>query len=109
MSNINLSDYQPASENYQYPLIIKHLLDRAKVASRNQKIHYADKLTYNYTDFFKRINRLANVLQSLTLQARNAVANGIEAYTAYGMSESGKVVIYTRKILLRLITMAFCK
>lgn len=94
MSNINLSDYQPANENYQYPLIIKHLLDRAKVASRNQKIHYADKLTYNYTDFFKRINRLANVLQSLTLQAGDVVAvmdwdthRYLESYFAIPMSQ----------------------
>lgn len=94
MSLYTQTDYQPAKDAYGYPLIIKHLLDRAKVASTHQKIHYADKLTYTYADFFNRINRLANVLKNLNLQAGDVVAvmdwdshRYLESYFAVPMSQ----------------------
>ena len=58
-------NYQQAEGVYDFPLIIKQLLNRAKIASTNQTISYADKMTYTYADFFKRINRLANVLKNM--------------------------------------------
>lgn len=66
--------YQTATDAYQYPLLIKQLLLRAKAVSSEQKIHYADKLTYTYAEFFKRVNRLANVLKNMGLQQGDVVA-----------------------------------
>ena len=86
-------DYQQAEEAYGFPLIIKQLLNRAKIASTDQTISYADKVTYTYADFFKRVNRLANVLKNMDLQAGDVVAvmdwdshRYLEAYFAVPMS-----------------------
>ncbi len=86
-------DYQQAEEAYGFPLIIKQLLNRAKIASTDQTISYADKVTYTYAEFFKRVNRLANVLKNMGLQAGDVVAvmdwdshRYLEAYFAVPMS-----------------------
>ncbi|MFZ3143472.1 fatty acid--CoA ligase [Psychrobacter glacincola] len=86
-------DYQQAEEAYGFPLIIKQLLNRAKIASKDQTISYADKVTYTYAEFFKRVNRLANVLKNMGLQAGDVVAvmdwdshRYLEAYFAVPMS-----------------------
>ena len=86
-------DYQQAQEAYGFPLIIKQLLNRAKIASNDQTISYADKVTYTYSEFFKRVNRLANVLKDMGLQAGDVVAvmdwdshRYLEAYFAVPMS-----------------------
>ncbi|WP_201531808.1 MULTISPECIES: fatty acid--CoA ligase [unclassified Psychrobacter] len=86
-------DYQQAQEAYGFPLIIKQLLNRAKIASKDQTISYADKVTYTYSEFFKRVNRLANVLKNMGLQAGDVVAvmdwdshRYLEAYFAVPMS-----------------------
>ncbi|HSP85292.1 MAG TPA: fatty acid--CoA ligase [Psychrobacter sp.] len=86
-------DYQQAQEAYGFPLIIKQLLNRAKIASKDQTISYADKFTYTYAEFFKRVNRLANVLKNMGLQAGDVVAvmdwdshRYLEAYFAVPMS-----------------------
>lgn len=86
-------DYQQAEEAYGFPLIIKQLLNRAKIASMDQTISYADKVTYTYAEFFKRVNRLANVLKNMGLQAGDVVAvmdwdshRYLEAYFAVPMS-----------------------
>jgi len=86
-------NYHQAEDAYGFPLIIKQLLNRAKIASTNQTISYADKVTYTYAEFFKRINRLANVLKNMGLQAGDVVAvmdwdshRYLEAYFAVPMS-----------------------
>lgn len=86
-------DYQQAEEAYGFPLIIKQLLNRAKIVSTDQTISYADKVTYTYAEFFKRVNRLANVLKNMGLQAGDVVAvmdwdshRYLEAYFAVPMS-----------------------
>ena len=86
-------DYQQAEEAYGFPLIIKQLLNRAKIASTQQTISYTNNVTYTYAEFFKRVNRLANVLKNMGLQAGDAVAvmdwdshRYLEAYFAVPMS-----------------------
>lgn len=86
-------DYQQAQEAYGFPLIIKQLLNRAKIASTDQTISYADKVTYTYAEFFTRVNRLANVLKNMGLQEGDVVAvmdwdshRYLEAYFAVPMS-----------------------
>ena len=66
--------YHSADSAYAYPLLIKQLLNRAKAVSGDQQIVYADKLSYRYSDFFKRVARLANTLKGLGLQQGDVVA-----------------------------------
>lgn len=90
MSNI----YHSAPSAYDYPLIVKQLLNRAKTVSLEQEIVYADKKRFTYKELFGRINRLANVLASLNLDAGDVIAvmdwdshRYLESYFAIPMSE----------------------
>ena len=90
MSNL----YNSAPSAYDYPLLIKQLLNRAKTVSQDQEIIYADKKRFTYADFFKRINQLANVLANLNLDAGDVIAvmdwdshRYLESYFAIPMSE----------------------
>lgn len=87
------SDYYQAKEAYGFPLLIKQLLNRSKIVSQNQTISYANKITYTYAEFFKRVNRLANTLKNMGLKAGDVVAvmdwdthRYLEAYFAIPMS-----------------------
>ncbi|ALF60654.1 fatty acid--CoA ligase [Psychrobacter urativorans] len=86
--------YPSAPSAYEFPLLIKQLLNRAKTVSLNQEIVYADKKSLTYAELFTRINRLANVLAGLKLAAGNVVAvmdwdshRYLEAYFAVPMSQ----------------------
>ncbi|GAA0321990.1 fatty acid--CoA ligase [Psychrobacter aestuarii] len=86
--------YDSAPDAYAYPLLIKQLLNRAKVASADQEIVYADKQRFRYADFFVRIAKLANVLAGLNLEAGDVVAvmdwdshRYLESYFAVPMSQ----------------------
>lgn len=90
MSNI----YNSAPSAYDFPLLIKQLLNRAKTVSQHQEIVYADKKRFTYNDLFTRINRLANVLAGLNLAAGDVVAvmdwdshRYLESYFAVPMSQ----------------------
>jgi fatty-acyl-CoA synthase len=90
MSNI----YHSAPSAYDYPLIVKQLLNRAKTVSLEQEIVYADKKRFTYKELFGRINRLANVLADLKLDAGDVIAvmdwdshRYLESYFAIPMSE----------------------
>ena len=90
MSNM----YHGAPSAYDYPLLVKQLLNRAKTVSQDQEIVYADKKRLTYKDLFERINRLANVLADLNLDAGDIVAvmdwdsnRYLESYFAVPMSE----------------------
>ncbi len=90
MSNM----YSSAPSAYEFPLLIKQLLNRAKTVSQDQEIVYADKKRFTYQDLFTRINRLANVLGDLNLNAGDVIAvmdwdshRYLEAYFAVPMSE----------------------
>ncbi|MBI5605496.1 MAG: fatty acid--CoA ligase [Deltaproteobacteria bacterium] len=65
--------YQPG-ENYQYPLIIKKLLNTPLIYSPEREIVYADKSRYNYTTLNERIHRLAGGLERLGIKAGDTVA-----------------------------------
>ncbi len=86
--------YQSAEQAYAYPLLIKSLLSRARLTAQNQEIVYADKVRMTYTDFFRRINQLANVLADLNLEKGDVIAvmdwdtpRYLEAYFAVPMSQ----------------------
>jgi fatty-acyl-CoA synthase len=65
--------YQPG-ENYNYPLIIKKLLNTPLIYSPDQEIVYDDKLRYTYRTLNERINRLANGLDTLGVARGDMVA-----------------------------------
>ncbi|MBO1530137.1 fatty acid--CoA ligase [Psychrobacter sp. F1192] len=86
--------YNSAPSAYEFPLLIKQLLNRAKTVSLDQEIIYADKKRFTYKDLFARINRLANVLADLNLAAGDVVAvmdwdshRYLESYFAVPMSQ----------------------
>jgi fatty-acyl-CoA synthase len=61
-------------EFYQYPLIIKKLLNTPLIYSPDQEIVYSDRHRYTYTDLNKRIARLANGLAGLGIGRGDTVA-----------------------------------
>ena len=65
--------YQPG-ENYNYPLIIKKLLNDALIKSPDREIVYADRHRYNYKDLNQRIGKLANGLTGLGAVAGDTIA-----------------------------------
>ncbi len=65
--------YKPG-ESYQYPLIIKKLLNTPLTYSPDQEIVYRDQLRYTYKDLNKRICRLANALDNLGISQGDVVA-----------------------------------
>jgi fatty-acyl-CoA synthase len=65
--------YQPG-ENYNYPLIIKKLLNTALIYSPDREIVYDDRNRYTYRMLNERINRLANGLNTLNVAQGDIVA-----------------------------------
>ena len=65
--------YQPG-ENYNYPLIIKKLLNTPLIYSPDQEIVYDNKNRYTYQTLNERINRLANSLDTLGVAQGDIVA-----------------------------------
>ena len=63
-----------AGENYEYPLIIKKLLNTPLIYSPDQEIVYRDESRYTYRTLNERIARLANVLSTLKVQHGDTVA-----------------------------------
>ncbi|MBC8247965.1 MAG: AMP-binding protein, partial [Deltaproteobacteria bacterium] len=65
--------YQPG-ENYEYPLIIKKLLNTPLIYSPDREIVYSDRVRYTYRTLNERINRLANALEFLDVHQGDMVA-----------------------------------
>jgi fatty-acyl-CoA synthase len=59
---------------YSYPLIIKNLFLAPVVDNPQQEIIYRDSLRFTYTDFKKRVHKLANALTALGVQKGDTVA-----------------------------------
>lgn len=59
---------------YAYPLLIKHLLRTPLIYAPDQEIVYRDQMRYTYTDFGKRVARLASGLTRLGVQPGDTVA-----------------------------------
>ncbi|TBW54286.1 fatty acid--CoA ligase [Marinobacter halodurans] len=64
----------PVSNAYNYPLLIKRLLLSGPRYAPDQKIVYADRSEYTYSDLVTRIHRLANALTAAGVQAGDTVA-----------------------------------
>jgi len=59
---------------YSYPLIIKNLFLAPVVDNPKQEIIYRDSHRFTYTDFKKRVHRLANALTELGVKKGDTVA-----------------------------------
>ncbi|MEN6318513.1 MAG: fatty acid--CoA ligase [Syntrophaceae bacterium] len=60
-------------ESYQYPLIIKKILNSGIIYGQNQEIVYRDKMRYTYGDLYDRVNKLANALSGLGVKKGDVV------------------------------------
>ena len=83
---------EPASNAYQYPLLIKSLLLSGKRYEPGREIVYGDSVRYDYQEFYKRVCRLANVLTNIGVEAGDTIAvmdwdshRYLEAYFAVPM------------------------
>jgi fatty-acyl-CoA synthase len=65
---------EPTPSAYDYRLLIKHFLQTPLIYSPDQEIIYRDRMRYTYTDFGRRIHRLANTLKYLGVRPGNTVA-----------------------------------
>lgn len=65
--------YAPG-EHYEYPLIIKKLLNTPLIYAPDQEIIYRDKLRYTYRELNDRIHRLAGGLKKLGIGKGDTVA-----------------------------------
>ncbi len=61
-------------EDYDYPLLIRKLLNTPLIYSPNQEIIYRDKMRYTYKTLGERINRLADGLADLGIKFGDTVA-----------------------------------
>ncbi len=61
-------------ECYDYPLIIKKLLNTPLIYAPDQEIVYRDKMRYTYRDLNQRIHRLAGALETLGVSSGDTVA-----------------------------------
>ncbi len=59
---------------YSYPLLLKQLLHTPILYAPDQEIVYRDIMRYTYRDLYKRINKLANVLEGLDVGPGDTVA-----------------------------------
>ena len=64
----------PTPSAYDYRLLIKHFLQTPLIYSPDQEIIYRNKMRYTYTDFGKRIHRLANALRDFGVKPGDTVA-----------------------------------
>ncbi len=64
----------PTPSAYNYQLLIKHLLTTPMIYSPNQEIVYRDQVRYTYTDFGRRIARLANAMEGIGIKPGDTVA-----------------------------------
>ncbi len=64
----------PTPSAYNYPLLIKQLLDTPLIYSPDQEIVYRDSLRYNYKTFGNRVKQLAAMLEKQGVKPGDTVA-----------------------------------
>ncbi|MCP4721646.1 MAG: AMP-binding protein, partial [Desulfobacteraceae bacterium] len=64
----------PTPSAYNYPLLIKQLLDTPLIYSPNQEIVYRDSFRYDYKSFGQRVKQLAAMLERLGVKPGDTVA-----------------------------------
>ncbi|MCG8683594.1 MAG: AMP-binding protein, partial [Desulfobacterales bacterium] len=74
MSTIKTKLISPTKDAYNYPLLIKNLLDTPLIYSPDQEIIYRDQKRYTYKDFGQRVKQLAAMLTRLGVRPGDTVA-----------------------------------
>ncbi len=69
-----LQPIDPTPSAYNYQLLIKHLLTPPLIYAPDQEIVYRDRFRYTYTEFGKRVARLANALSKMDVGRGDTVA-----------------------------------
>ncbi len=64
----------PTPDAYNYPLLIKNLLDTPIIYSPDQEIVYRDQMRYDYKTFGQRVKQLAAMLEKLGVKPGDTVA-----------------------------------
>jgi fatty-acyl-CoA synthase len=64
----------PTQDAYNYPLLIKNLLDTPLIYSPDQEIIYRDQMRYDYKSFGRRVKQLAAMLTRLGVKPGDTVA-----------------------------------
>lgn len=84
---------EPATEAYNFPLTIRHLLSAAMIGAGKHHIVYRDVVRHSYADLVDRIGRLASALTDLGMEEGMTVAvldwdshRYLEAYFAVPMT-----------------------
>ncbi len=67
-----LIDRTPSA--YEFPLLLKYILNTPLAHAPRQEIVYADVKRYDYVTLYKRIGQLANVLENMGVKAGDTVA-----------------------------------
>ncbi len=69
---VRMIDKSPSA--YDYPLLLKNLLQTPSVHTRHKEIVYAKFRRHDYREFFQRVAQLANGLAALGIKAGDTVA-----------------------------------
>lgn len=64
----------PTQSAYNYPLLIKNILNTPLIYSPDQEIVYRENFRYTYTEFNKRVKKLANMLEKSGVKPGDTVA-----------------------------------
>jgi len=73
MKKTNIKKIKPASQAYEYPLLIKRLLAESLKFQPTNEIYYRDIFKMNYIELNQRVRRMANVLDQLGLDGGQTV------------------------------------
>ncbi len=65
---------KPSEPAYQYPLLIKRILEPVLRYEPNQILYYNQQCQRTYTQFYKRVCQLANVLKNMGVKPGDTVA-----------------------------------
>jgi fatty-acyl-CoA synthase len=86
-----------ANNAFQYPLLIKRLLDYSTMLTPENEIVYRDKVRMNYFQFNKRVRRLANVFKSFGIEGGETIA--VMDYDSHRYLESYFAIPCTGNVL----------
>ena len=65
---------QPCKDAYDFPLLIKNLLETPLIYAPDQEIIYRDQMRYTYKEFRQRVKKLAAMLTNLGVKPGDTVA-----------------------------------
>lgn len=86
-----------ANNAFQYPLLIKSLLNYSTMLTPENEIIYRDKVRLNYFEFNKRVCRLANVFKSFGIDGGETIA--VMDYDSHRYLESYFAIPCTGNVL----------